>query len=782
MALQRRSGNRFQASIWPGFVDAMTGLLLVLMFVLTIFTVVQFVLRDTISGQETQLDELSAEVALLAQALGLEQNRTAALEADVGQLTSDLADAESQASQQAVLIASLTQQRDANAAALDEAQDQITGFEAQVAGLLSQQATAETTILTLRSEAEASAQTIDGLQAAAAADAETIAALEAEGEGARATIAALELVQTTLISEQEALNLALAIAREEIDATTETARLAAARADALDALVADLRRQAADDQAEIQTLQTARDNDAEALSEAEAAQLAEAAAAEALRARLENADAELTAMTMALEEQRRRAENTLTLLAAAEAARADLDVRLAEALLALQQAENDVNRALNEGDDLDARLVAALGLQETTQAQLDAARAQLAAVTEDREQLSVDLAAALAARDGAVGDLEEIRAALEAALAESELSRAQVEERLAAAVLAEQARVSELAAAQAAVAEAQSETSTMEERLRAALLAQGALETQVAGLAEGRTETEQERASLEARLSEALATLADAQAAQDQQMTEAQRQEALLAAANAALADEQALSAESQRQVALLNEQVRELRNQVGRLQTLLDIQDAEDADSQVQIENLTDQLNTALARVASEERRRRVLEETERRRLEEEAARLEAEAQDLRNYRSEFFGRLRDVVADLDGIRIEGDRFVFSSEVLFQPGRAELSASGRAEMANVASILRTIANDIPEGIDWIIRVDGHTDNVPLSGTGEYRNNWELSQARALSVVLYMINNEGIDPNRLAANGFGEFQPINPEDTVEARAQNRRIELKLTER
>ncbi len=782
MALQRRSGNRFQASIWPGFVDAMTGLLLVLMFVLTIFTVVQFVLRDTISGQETQLDELSAEVALLAQALGLEQNRTAALEADVGQLTSDLADAESQASQQAVLIASLTQQRDANAAALDEAQDQITGFEAQVAGLLSQQATAETTILTLRSEAEASAQTIDGLQAAAAADAETIAALEAEGEGARATIAALELVQTTLISEQEALNLALAMAREEIDATTETARLAAARADALDALVADLRRQAADDQAEIQTLQTARDNDAEALSEAEAAQLAEAAAAEALRARLENADAELTAMTMALEEQRRRAENTLTLLAAAEAARADLDMRLAEALLALQQAENDVNRALNEGDDLDARLVAALGLQETTQAQLDAARAQLAAVTEDREQLSVDLAAALAARDGAVGDLEEIRAALEAALAESELSRAQVEERLAAAVLAEQARVSELAAAQAAVAEAQSETSTMEERLRAALLAQGALETQVAGLAEGRTETEQERASLEARLSEALATLADAQAAQDQQMTEAQRQEALLAAANAALADEQALSAESQRQVALLNEQVRELRNQVGRLQTLLDIQDAEDADSQVQIENLTDQLNTALARVASEERRRRVLEETERRRLEEEAARLEAEAQDLRNYRSEFFGRLRDVVADLDGIRIEGDRFVFSSEVLFQPGRAELSASGRAEMANVASILRTIANDIPEGIDWIIRVDGHTDNVPLSGTGEYRNNWELSQARALSVVLYMINNEGIDPNRLAANGFGEFQPINPEDTVEARAQNRRIELKLTER
>ena len=102
--------------------------------------------------------------------------------------------------------------------------------------------------------------------------------------------------------------------------------------------------------------------------------------------------------------------------------------------------------------------------------------------------------------------------------------------------------------------------------------------------------------------------------------------------------------------------------------------------------------------------------------------------------------------------------------------------------MAKVAAILRSVAAEIPEGLNWVIRVDGHTDNVPLAGSGRYRDNWELSQGRALSVVRYMVDALGIPPNRLAANGFGEFQPVNPTDTPEARAQNRRIELKLTER
>jgi len=175
------------------------------------------------------------------------------------------------------------------------------------------------------------------------------------------------------------------------------------------------------------------------------------------------------------------------------------------------------------------------------------------------------------------------------------------------------------------------------------------------------------------------------------------------------------------------------------------------------------------------EERRRAELEAAER-------ARLEAETKNLEQYRSEFFGRLRALLGNQEGVRIEGDRFVFSSEVLFPPGAATLSADGRGEIAKVAGILRNIAADIPPEIDWVIRVDGHTDNQPLSGLGEFADNWELSQARALSVVKYMINFLGIAPERLAANGFGQYQPVASGNTEAARAQNRRIELKLTER
>jgi chemotaxis protein MotB len=282
-------------------------------------------------------------------------------------------------------------------------------------------------------------------------------------------------------------------------------------------------------------------------------------------------------------------------------------------------------------------------------------------------------------------------------------------------------------------------------------------------------------AELEERLAEALAAIAAAKADATEMMTDRERQAALLAQANKELSAEQALSAESQRQVALLNEQVVELRRQIATLQSLFDIADQSDAEAKVQIESLGAQLNTALARVASEERQRRALEEAERIRLEAEKARLES-------YKSEFFGQIRTMLAGQEDIQIEGDRFIFSSEVLFEAARADLSEKGRVEMAKVAAILRTISDEIPFEIDWIIRVDGHSDNAPLSGGGLYRNNWELSQARALSVVIYMVEQEGIDPRRLSANGFGEYQPINPDDTPEARAQNRRIEIKLTER
>ena len=600
MALSRRSGNRFQGAIWPGFVDAMTGLLLVLMFVLTIFMVVQFVLRETISGQASKLDALSAEVAALADALGLEQDKNATLTERVGELTVTLGDARAREEEQASLIATLQAERAQQDQALAEAATRLATFEEQVAGLLAQQ---ETNL---------------------------------------GAISDLEEERASLLSQQEQLNLALANLRDEIDEQTEVARLAAARREALESLIADLRRRYAEEQ-EQTALLTGRVTDLETqLSEDEAARLAEAAAAEALRERLENADAELTAMTLALEEQRRQAEETLTLLAATQAAEEDLNAQLAAALLA-QEDLTGANQSLEE------RLAAAL--------------------------------------EADAREVEDARAALAEALA------------------------AKLAAEQDAAA----------------------------------------------------------------QLSEAEQQAVLLAEARARLSEEQEISTEAQRQQALLSQQVAALRNQLGQLQTLLDDAKAREAASDVQIQALGQDLNVALARAAAEERRRRVLEEEERKRLEEEAA-------ELQRYRSEFFGRLRDVLGVQEGVRIVGDRFVFSSEVLFEPARAELAEEGEAELAKVVEILRTVADEIPAGIDWVLQVDGHTDNVPIRNSPNFANNWELSQARALSVVLYMVEELGMPPERLSANGFGEFQPVATGDSDEARAQNRRIELKFTEK
>ena len=139
-------------------------------------------------------------------------------------------------------------------------------------------------------------------------------------------------------------------------------------------------------------------------------------------------------------------------------------------------------------------------------------------------------------------------------------------------------------------------------------------------------------------------------------------------------------------------------------------------------------------------------------------------------------------MLGDQEGVRIVGDRFVFSSEVLFAPAEAELEEAGKAEIAKVVNILRGVADEIPQGIDWVLQVDGHTDDKPIRNSRNFADNWELSQARALSVVRYMIDDLGMDPERLSANGFGEYQPVNTADTDEARAQNRRIELKITEK
>ncbi|MDG1078354.1 MAG: peptidoglycan -binding protein [Planktotalea sp.] len=760
MALSRRTGQRFQGSIWPGFVDAMTGLLLVLMFVLTMFMVMQFVLRETITGQESELDDLGQEIAALAQALGLERDRSERLENDLGTLNATLDDATTRAEAQSALIASLQQERADQDSALSAAQAQITSFEAQVASLLSQR------------------------------------------EDALGNVAALEQAQAELLSEKEALDLALATARSEIDEQVEAARLAAAQREAMDALIADLRAKGEDKDAVISARALELAELQEALSAEEKARLLEAEAAKALRARLETADAELTAMTLTLEAERKAAEDTLTLLAAARSASGDLTAQLAAAvssgqdtdaakaavekelaqvLTQLAMARSDLDAArekqeLTEVSKLTAeeeaaeRIAALRAAQAVAEALLAETNANLETVTATSTQTN-------SALTSAEGQLAETRAQLSQTT--RQLSRAEAE--LAEIVLVQEKSAEIIAALTSELARTRDDLAQAEANLTVAMDDSEIEQTLAAALA-ARTSVELEREEIQRQLAAALAAKLAAEQQAETRLDDATQQAILLAAARDELVQEQERTSQAQLQTEALNQQVAALRAQLSSLQAILDEAKIQDDASQVQLQNLGSELNAALARVAAEERKRRELEEAERKRLEVEALALQEQTKDLERYRSEFFGRLRDVLGRQDGVRIEGDRFVFSSEVLFPPGRAALSPEGRGEVAKVASILRAVADDIPDGIDWIIRVDGHTDNVSLSGLGEFADNWELSQARALSVVKYMVNFLGIQPTRLAANGFGQFQPVNLEDSDEARAQNRRIELKFTEK
>ena len=158
----------------------------------------------------------------------------------------------------------------------------------------------------------------------------------------------------------------------------------------------------------------------------------------------------------------------------------------------------------------------------------------------------------------------------------------------------------------------------------------------------------------------------------------------------------------------------------------------------------------------------------------------LASRVQELQRFRSEFFGRLRDVLKGRDDVQIVGDRFVFQSEVLFAQGQAEIAVEGQDQLAKLAVALADIATKIPEDINWVLQVDGHTDDVPIRA-GRYADNWDLSTERALSVVRFL-NQQGLPANRLAAAGYGEFQPLDAADNDDARRKNRRIELKITQR
>jgi len=263
------------------------------------------------------------------------------------------------------------------------------------------------------------------------------------------------------------------------------------------------------------------------------------------------------------------------------------------------------------------------------------------------------------------------------------------------------------------------------------------LEATIANLTATLSSTEAENASLNSQI----AGIGDGLAGRDETIAGLQTE----------LRDAQELSDEANAQVALLNQQLAALRTQIGALESALDASETRDAESRTQIADLGRRLNVALAQ----------------------------RVQDLSRYRSDFFGRLREILEGRADVRVVGDRFVFQSEVLFDAGQADIQPGGLPDLDALADAILQLEDEIPPDINWVLRIDGHTDRRPISNA-RFPSNWELSAARAISVAEYLVS-RGVAPARLVAAGFGEYAPLDPADNDEAYRRNRRIEFKLTE-
>jgi chemotaxis protein MotB len=286
------------------------------------------------------------------------------------------------------------------------------------------------------------------------------------------------------------------------------------------------------------------------------------------------------------------------------------------------------------------------------------------------------------------------------------------------------------------------------------------LNAQIAQLTELLSMEKSGKTDLEDQLSQLRATLATAENERDRLKTAAENAGVGAAAAQGKASEltgqlegEKRITARALAQVEVLNQQIAALRRQLAALEQTLDAAEKKDKESQSRITELGQRLNLALAERVSE----------------------------LKRYRSDFFGKLREILGNRADVRVVGDRFVLQSEVFFDTGKADLKPEGRAELDKVAGALLELEKQIPTDLAWVLRVDGHTDVRQISGGGVFKSNWDLSAARAISVVQYLVG-KGVSPQRLVAAGFGEFQPIDLGKTEDAYQRNRRIEFKLTER
>ena len=421
-------------------------------------------------------------------------------------------------------------------------------------------------------------------------------------------------------------------------------------------------------------------------------------------------------------------------LSGREAALARLNQQLAELndLLSLERRANadlrlstaqlstELQRSAAERDTLTTRVAELAARADEQQARAGRLSAELAdankLVQADRERVELQLKELESIRRD-IAALRQVRDQLEAQVGQLAAAQQQSQRDLA----AEQARVKE---SEGKLAQTQSDLTAARDRSK----------------------------ELEARLSTAEERTALAQKEiqqKDVSLSELGRQ---AQQTEQALSKEKQLSKEAQDRVDLLGAQIQALRDQIARVSAALELAEKDRSQKQVQIEDLGRRLNLALA----------------------------TKVEELARYRSEFFGRLREVLGDRPDIRVVGDRFVFQSEVLFAPGSADLGEDAKKQIAPLAAAVTEIAKKIPPDLQWVLQVNGHTDKRPIS-TPQFPSNWELSTARAISVVKFLAQ-AGIPAERLAATGYGEFQPLdNREDEVAFR-RNRRIELKLTER
>ena len=638
MALLRRSGSRFTTNIWPGFVDAMTALLLVLMFVLSIFMIIQSVFREKISGQETELSRLENEVMNLIADLSFQKEEYKNLNAINLAINKSL-------KEQKVLNESKSLELNSALKNLDLANIKISDFEIRVASLI-----------------------------------------------ARRTQLISEIAQKDNrikeeVSRLEASRLALASARQEIDEKVELARLAAAKREALELYIEDLKKN-------LNSISKSKNELEFKLSRSQIA----------LGLAYENLD-ETKSFLSSQKELNIILESTI----------ADLKEEVIKNFEEKENFQKNITQKEKIISEKEKELILSNILIKRLQEDLKINKGKL---SETEKNVLIEKLA-----------LKNLRKKLNESREELEFATLSLEEERKRAI--DNLKI---------IASSEKAMAILEEKNLNLFNENNEIREKIIDLSDLLRLREISLQNLRSQL----------------------------------------LKSENQKQISLdkikyLNQETLSLASQLNDLKVLLNQFEIRDKETNAQVENLGSKLNSALAQVVIEQKKNAVLEA-------ERIKKLEDEANELKNYRSEFFGNLRQILGNNKGIEIVGDRFVFPSEILFDLGSDELQEKGLFELSQMAKVIRKIVTEIPKEIDWILRVDGHTDKTKFLNGGKFTDNWELSQARALSVVKYFISEELLPAERFAATGFGEFQPIDKGENEEALARNRRIEIKLTER